>query len=119
MSFTTAAHSHHSTWSPWPHLRRLAPLALVIVGALALTVAGSRATSRTGNATDALTSAAAKSPAVSPGTAQLPAPYRTMPPAKLAALGIVRNPRTGQWMCVRVASNIASSSRTSPIAFRP
>lgn len=120
MSLTTIEHPRIASRGRWNKVRVLALLALALVGATALVLVSPWTKGHIAQARGGLNSVAAHSRALGPGARSLPATYRRFPESKLVALGIVRNPKTGLWMCVRAKGRgAAPSSHYSRVAFRP
>jgi hypothetical protein len=122
MHVSTGTHPSPVSRSPRHRVGPVARRALAVVSAiaLALVVVSTWAEGHIVGTRHAVSYGGSNSQVVRATVPQLPAGYRAMPPSKLVALGIVRDPRTGQWMCIRVGRrNAAPSSHYTRVAFRP
>jgi hypothetical protein len=117
---TRTAHPRTASRTGRYKARLAALLVLSVVGAVAVALVSPWGDGHTAQATQGVSSVAAHSRTVGPAGRWLPASYRGFPESKLVALGIVPNPKTGQWMCVLVRPRRAApSSHYSRVAFRP
>lgn len=119
MSSATATHPHTASQTSRHSAAWVAVLSLALAAVFALAVLMIVRSGHTARTTPVARAAVGR-PGAGHGAGQLPVGYRSMPASKLVALGLVRDPVTGQWMCTAVAThNTAPTVKTSPVNSNP